>query len=70
MSDSSTVDQRWVAFGESGALGTIHRVGDTFKMKLLSDTEYRGSYPSLDVAKSALHAALMPGTDMPEFREH
>jgi len=70
MSDTTSVDQRWVAFGETGALGTIHRIGDAFKMRLLSDSEYRGSYPSLEVAKSALSAALLPGTEVQEYREH
>ncbi len=71
MSESTTtVDQRWVAIGETGAVGTIHRIGDEFKMRLLADSDYRGTYPSLEVAKSALHAALTPGSEMPEFREH
>jgi hypothetical protein len=39
-------------------------------VKLLDDDRYRGSYPTLEVAKSALHAALEPGSEWPEFREH
>jgi len=70
MSESTTVEQRWVAFGPAGALGTIHRTSEGFQMKLLSDEAYRGTYPTLEVAKSALHAALLPGSDWPEFREH
>jgi len=70
MSDSTTVEQRWVAFGAAGAVGSIHRMWDGFHVKLIDDAEYRGSYPSLEVAKSALHAALTPGSDWPEFREH
>lgn len=70
MSDATPIDQRWVAFGEAGALGTIHRTGDVFQMKLLSDPDYRGSYPSLEIAKSALNAALLPGTEVTEFTEH
>ncbi len=64
------VSQAWVAFGPAGALGTIHKIGGEYAMKLLNDDEYRGTYPSLDVAKHALHAALLPGSDFPEFREH
>ncbi|PZQ88164.1 MAG: methyltransferase [Leifsonia xyli] len=70
MSESTTVEQRWVAFGPAGAVGSIHRMAGGFQVKLLDDAGYRGSYPSLEVAKSALHAALLPGTEWPEFREH
>ncbi len=70
MTESTTVEQRWVAFGSAGAVGTIHRVGADYRVKLIDDAEYRGTYPSLEVAKSALHAALAPGSEWPEFREH
>lgn len=70
MSESTTVERRWVAFGPAGAVGAIHQTGDGFQVKLVDDTEYRGSYPSLEVAKSALHASLLPGSEWPEFREH
>ena len=60
----------WVAFGSTGALGSIHDADGGYSIKLLNDEEYRGSYPSLDIAKSALHSALLPGTEWPEFREH
>ena len=70
MSDNDVADQRWVAFGEAGAVGTIHRRGESFKTRLLDDADYRGSYPSLDIAKSALQAALLPGSGVPEYREH
>lgn len=70
MSASTMTGQTWVAFGPAGAIGSIHRRDDGFAMRLLGDAAYRGVYPSLDVAKSALYAALLPGTDWPEFREH
>lgn len=70
MSDRTTVEQRWVAFGPAGAVGAIHRTSEGFQVKLMDDPDYRGSYPTLDVAKSALHAALLPGSEWPEFREH
>lgn len=62
--------QTWVAFGPAGAVGSIHRVTDGFTFRLVKDAEYRGVYPTLEVAKSALHANLAPGTDWPDFREH
>ena len=71
MSDRSTVtDQRWVAFGSAGAVGSIHRTDDGHEVRLMSDETPRGTYPTLDVAKSALHASMLPGSDWPEYREH
>ncbi|QEO09675.1 methyltransferase [Protaetiibacter larvae] len=72
MSDTETsiVDRRWVAFGPAGAVGAIHQRADGYSVKLVGDDDYRGTFPTLDVAKSALHAALVPGSDRPEFREH
>jgi hypothetical protein len=70
MSENTTTEQRWVAFGPAGAVGSIHRTGDGFEVRLMNDDAPRGSYPTLDVAKSALHASLLPGSDWPEYREH
>jgi hypothetical protein len=66
----ATVHGTWVAIGSVGAVGSIHRVADGYSVKLLPDGISRGTYPSLDVAKNALHAALPPGTERPDFREH
>lgn len=60
----------WVAFGPAGAVGSIHPVDGGYAFKLLRDGNYRGVYPTLEVAKSALHASQLPGSDWPEFREH
>jgi hypothetical protein len=70
MSDNTMTGQRWVAFGPAGAIGSIHRTEDGFTVRLLDGSPDRGPYPALDVAKSALHATLPPGSDWPEFREH
>jgi hypothetical protein len=70
MSENTTTEQRWVAFGPAGAVGSIHRTEDGFEVRLMNDDAPRGSYPTLDVAKSALHASMLPGSDWPEFREH
>ena len=61
---------RWVAQGPAGAIGSVHSVEGGFTFKLLTDDGYRGVYPTLDVAQSALYAALLPGSEWPEFREH
>jgi len=62
--------QTWVAFGPAGAVGSIHSVEGGYTFKLLRDEKFRAVYPNLEVAKSALHAALLPGSEWPEFREH
>jgi hypothetical protein len=68
--DDATAHGMWVAFGSVGAVGSIQKGPDGYEVKLLPEGTSRGTYPSLDVAKSALHAALPPGTERPEFREH
>ena len=71
MSDRTTMtEQRWVAFGSSGAVGSIHHVDSGYEVRLMHDATPRGIYPTLDVAKSALHASMLPGSDWPEYREH
>ncbi len=70
MGENISIGQSWVAFGPAGAVGSVHRVEDGFTFKLLSDDRFRGTYPTLEVAKSALHASLPPGSEWPEFREH
>jgi hypothetical protein len=69
MSDNTMTGQRWVAFGSAGAIGSIHRTDDGFLLKMLDGSGER-TYPSLEVAKSALHATLPAGSDWPDFREH
>jgi hypothetical protein len=69
MDDTVTGQQRWVAFGPAGAVGSIHRTTEGFAVRLLDGSPDR-EYPTLDVAKSALHATMAPGSDWPDFREH
>ncbi|MCW4384734.1 methyltransferase [Salinibacterium sp. SYSU T00001] len=69
MSSNVVIGKTWVAFGEAGAVGSIHSVEDGYEVRMLGSGS-AGTYPSLDVAKSALHAHLLPGSGWPEFREH
>jgi len=62
--------QVWVAFGKAGAVGSIHRIDGGYGVKMLADGDYRGVYPTLAVAQSALHSSMLPGSDRPEFKEH
>ena len=69
--NQQTIEKTWVAYGPAGVVGSVHRIDDgSYTFRLLSDENARGEYPSLEVAKSALHAAMEPGSDWPEFREH
>lgn len=70
MSDTTLTGQTWVAFGPTGAVGSVHRTSDGFTFKLLGDTDFRGTFDSLEAAKGALHAARPAGSEWPEFREH
>lgn len=70
MSNETMTTARWVAFGDAGAVGSIHRTEAGYEVRMLKDDARGGLYPTLDVAKSALHASMTPGTDWPEFREH
>ncbi|MBX3100230.1 MAG: methyltransferase [Salinibacterium sp.] len=70
MSDMTLTGQTWVAFGPAGAVGSVHRVGGGFTFKLLTDDDFRAVYPTLEAAQGALYAALLPGSEWPEFREH
>ncbi len=69
MSDQTT-EQRWVAFGPGGAVGSIHRTSEGYEVRLIDDPNGHGTFESLDIAKSALHAGMRPGSEWPEFREH
>lgn len=69
MSENTTTTRRWVAFGPAGAIGSIHQTDDGFRVKLLDGAPER-EYPTLEVAKNALHASLPSGAEWPEFREH
>lgn len=68
--DSHTESHTWVAFGPSGALGSIHGEGDKYTVRILADESWSAVFPSLEVAKRALHSRLTPGSEWPDFREH
>ena len=71
MTNQTVIEKTWVAYGPAGVVGSVHRLDDgSYTFRLLTDATARGEYPSLDVAKSALHASLLPGAEWPDFREH
>ena len=67
---AATASRTWIAFGELGAVGSIHEIGDGYFYRLLADDDYRGVFPTLEAAKGALHSAMTPGSERPDFREH
>ncbi len=60
----------WVAYGKSGVVGTIKQDAGGYTAALVGADQSIGIYPSMDVAKSALHSHLKPGAEWPQFREH
>lgn len=70
MSDTIQKTHTWVAIGPAGTMGWISNDPDGYTFRLVSDTKPRGVFPTLDVAKNALYASLLPGSDWPEFSEH
>lgn len=70
MNSNTTAERRWVAFGPSGAVGSIRHTSDGYAVQMIGHDAERGVYPTLDAAKGALHASMQPGSDWPDFREH
>lgn len=66
----TTTRRLWVAYGPAGAVGTIEKASDDYRVRMAGATEPVGAYPTMEVAKSALFSRLKPGADWPEFREH
>lgn len=69
-SELTLTGQTWVAFGPTGALGSVHGVEGGYTFRLLGEDGFRAVFPELQTAKRALAAALPPGSEWPEFREH
>ena len=70
MSTTETHHPLWVAYGPSGVVGSIRKDDDGYTVTMAGADKTTGTYPSMEVAKSALHSHLKPGSDWPEFREH
>ena len=69
MSDTST-RRLWVAYGPAGAVGRIHKDDAGYEVQMAGSDEPLGTYPSMEIAKSALQSHLKPGAERPEYREH
>jgi len=68
---SETVTRRlWVAYGPGGVVGKIQKDASGYGVHMAGKDEPLGVYPTMAIAKNALHSHLKPGSDRPEFREH
>jgi len=62
-----TAGKTWVAFGATGALASIHSHDDGYEVRALHRGVVAGTYPTLEIAKSALRAGQDGDVD---FSEH
>jgi len=67
---STTTLALWVAYGRNGVVGSIRHDTEGYQVTMAGADAVAGTYPTLEVAKSALHARMAPGSDWPSFREH
>lgn len=70
MTSTETHHQLWVAYGSGGVVGSIRKDADGYVVTMAGAADVAGTYPSMEIAKSALHARMTPGSDWPEFHEH
>ena len=54
----------------SNVVGTVRKSEEGYTPTVAGATASVGTYPSMEVAKSALHSHLAPGSDWPQFRQH
>lgn len=68
---STSTSGLWVAYGSEGSVvGTIRRGDDGYTATIADADSSIGTYPTMEIAKSALHGHLPAGSDWPRFTEH
>lgn len=61
----------WVAYnGEGKVVGSIRKADEGYIATIAGADASLGTYPTMDVAKNALHGHLPAGSAWPTFREH
>ncbi len=70
MSMTETRHALWVAYGSGGVAGSISKREDGYLVTMAGADSTAGVYPTMEIAKRALHARMTPGSDWPTFREH
>ena len=66
----STTEALWVAYGSGGVVGTVRKEDEGYIVTMAGADAVHGTYPTMEIAKNALHAQLPAGADWPEFRQH
>jgi len=68
---STTSSTLWVAYGAEGnVVGTVRKSDEGYTSTIAGASASIGTYPTMDIAKNALHGHLPLGSDWPQFREH
>lgn len=70
MSTTETHHSLWVAYGPNGVAGSIRKDDGGYTVTMAGATAAAATYPSMSIAKNALHARMPSGSDWPAFREH
>lgn len=60
----------WVAYGAGGVVGSIRHDEDGYAVTMAGASEALGTFPTMEIAKSALHSRMKPGSDWPSFTQH
>lgn len=70
MHTSESTTTLWVAYGQSGVVGTIRRDDSGYTVTMAGASASVGTYPTMEAAKGALNSHQRPGSGWPQFREH
>lgn len=60
----------WVAYGSNGIVGSVRHADDGYVVVMAGADAETGTYPTLEIAKGALHAHMRPGTGRPRYQQH
>lgn len=60
----------WVAYGSGGVVGSIRKDDEGYTVTMAGADAAQGTYPTMDIAKNALHSGMRPGSDWPRFTNH
>lgn len=67
----TTTSALWVAYGSDGkVVGMIRHDSDGYTTTIADADSSLGTYPTMEIAKSALHGHLPAGAEWPRFQEH
>ncbi|MFT4213285.1 MAG: methyltransferase [Microbacterium sp.] len=68
---STTTSGLWIAYGAEGkVVGTVRKSDGGYVSTIAGADASVGSYPTMEIAKNALHRHLPHGSDWPQFRQH